>query len=79
MSLSWTFPMLGKNSFLIENLNHGFACWIYGIVPLLALLRIWKFVPETKGKTLEEMEKIWKQTLSVQLHSYPKEPSGLLS
>ena len=59
--VSWTFPMMDKNSFLIEKFNHGFAYWIYGIMALLATLLIWKFVPETKGKTLEEMEHIWKK------------------
>ena len=28
---------------------------------ILAALFIWKFVPETKGKTLEEMEGYWKR------------------
>ena len=59
--VSWTFPMLDKNSFLIEKFNHGFAYWIYGIMALLAILLIWRYVPETKGKTLEEMEKIWRK------------------
>lgn len=58
--VSWTFPMMDKNSFLIEKFNHGFAYWIYGVMAFLAMIMIWKFVPETKGKTLEEMEKIWK-------------------
>ncbi len=57
--VSWTFPMMDKNSTLIEKFNHGFAYWIYGLMGVLALLFIWKFVPETKGKTLEEMEKLW--------------------
>jgi SP family xylose:H+ symportor-like MFS transporter len=57
--VSWTFPMMDKNSFLIEKFNHGFSYWIYGVMGLLALLIVWKFVPETKGKTLEEMELIW--------------------
>jgi len=51
--------MMDKNSFLIEKFNHGFSYWIYGVTGLLALLIVWKFVPETKGKTLEEMELIW--------------------
>lgn len=59
--VSWTFPMMDKNSFLIEKFNHGFAYWIYGFMAILAMLLVWKFVPETKGKTLEEMEKIWKK------------------
>jgi len=28
---------------------------------ILAALFMWKLVPETKGKTLEEMEKLWKK------------------
>ena len=57
--VSWTFPMMDKNSFLIEKFNHGFSYWIYGLMGLIALFVVWKFVPETKGKTLEEMELIW--------------------
>ena len=58
--VSWTFPMMDKNSFLIEKFNHGFAYWVYGIMAILAMFMVWKFVPETKGKTLEEMESVWK-------------------
>jgi SP family xylose:H+ symportor-like MFS transporter len=28
---------------------------------ILAALFVWKFVPETKGKTLEDIEKLWKK------------------
>ncbi|CAH8282453.1 SP family xylose:H+ symportor-like MFS transporter [Mariniflexile fucanivorans] len=59
--VSWTFPMMDKNSYLLEKFNHGFAYWIYGIMGLLAMWLVWKFVPETKGKTLEELEEIWKK------------------
>ena len=58
--VSWTFPMMDKNTYLLETFNHGFAYWIYGVMGVLAALLVWKFVPETKGKTLEEIEKIWK-------------------
>ncbi len=57
--VSWTFPMMDKNTYLLEKFNHGFAYWIYGLMGVLAMWLVWKFVPETKGKTLEEMEKIW--------------------
>jgi len=57
--VSWTFPMMDKNTYLLETFNHGFAYWIYGIMGLFATLFVWKFVPETKGKTLEEIENIW--------------------
>lgn len=59
--VSWTFPMLDKNQYLTETFNHGVAYWIYGLMGLLAALFIWKFVPETKGKTLEQMEEYWKK------------------
>ncbi|MGB3150287.1 MAG: MFS transporter, partial [Maribacter sp.] len=59
--VSWTFPMMDKNSFLLEKFNHGFAYWIYGLMGVFAMVLVWKFVPETKGKSLEEMENIWKR------------------
>lgn len=59
--VSWTFPMLDKNQYLTDNFNHGVSYWIYGVMGLLAAFFIWKMVPETKGKTLEEMEKYWKR------------------
>jgi len=58
--VSWTFPIMDKSSSLTGIFHHGFAYWIYGIMGILAALFVWKMVPETKGKTLEEMEKLWK-------------------
>jgi SP family xylose:H+ symportor-like MFS transporter len=58
--VSLTFPMMNDNSYLTEQFNHGFAYWIYGIMCILAVIFVKKYVPETKGKTLEEMENIWK-------------------
>ncbi len=57
--VSLTFPMMDDNSYLTEQFNHGFAYWIYGLMSLLGMWFIWKYVPETKGKTLEEMESLW--------------------
>ncbi|MCK5277417.1 MAG: sugar porter family MFS transporter, partial [Cyclobacteriaceae bacterium] len=57
--VSWTFPMMNDNSLLNNQFNHGFAYWIYGTMGILAALFVWRFVPETKGKTLEEMEDLW--------------------
>ena len=57
--VSLTFPMLNDNVWLTEKFNHGFAYWIYGVMGVLSAIFIWKFVPETKGKTLEEMEGLW--------------------
>lgn len=59
--ISWTFPMMNDNLWLTEKFNHGFTYWIYGIMCFLALAFVWKFIPETKGKSLEEIEKLWKR------------------
>lgn len=58
--VSWTFPMMNNNTFLVETFNQGFPYWIYGGMAVLSGLFIWKFVPETKGRTLEDMEEIWR-------------------
>lgn len=58
--VSWSFPILDKSAYLTEHFNHGMAYWIYGLMGILAALFIWKMIPETKGKTLEEMERYWK-------------------
>ena len=62
--VSQTFPMLDKNPYLVEHFKHGFAYWIYGGMSLLAVLFMIRFVPETKGRTLEQMEKLWKPAVS---------------
>lgn len=59
--VSWTFPIMDKSTFLVEQFNNGFAYWIYGVMGLLAAVFVWKFVPETKGKTLEEMEELFRK------------------
>lgn len=57
--ISWTFPILNNSSFLIEKFNHGFAYWIYGFIGLLAAFFVFRFVPETSNKSLEELENLW--------------------
>jgi SP family xylose:H+ symportor-like MFS transporter len=57
--VSWTFPMIDKSSYLNSLFHHGFAYWIYGLMGILAAIFVWKMVPETKGKTLEQMETLF--------------------
>jgi len=59
--ISWTFPMMNDNSWLTSQFNHGFSYWIYGVMGILAAWFVWKFVPETKGKSLEDMETLWRK------------------
>jgi MFS transporter, SP family, arabinose:H+ symporter len=48
--LTYTFPLLNKL------LNASGTFWLYGIICLLGFLFILKRLPETKGKSLEEIE-----------------------
>ncbi len=57
-----TFLIIDGNSQLNAMFNHGFAYYLYGICSILAALFVWKFVPETKGKTLEMIEGFWKKS-----------------
>ena len=38
----------------------AFTYGFYGVMSVLSLVFVWKMIPETKGKSLEEIEKIWK-------------------
>ncbi len=59
--VSLTFPMLNDNVWLVSIFNHGFSYWIYGLMGVLSAIFMWKMVPETKGKSLEEIEHLWKK------------------
>ena len=59
--VSWTFPMMDKSSYLTEMFHGGFSYWVYAAMGILSALFMWKFVPETKGKSLEDMEKLFKK------------------
>ena len=43
-----------------ENFGHFFAYALYGLICLVAAVFVWRLVPETKGKTLEEMTALWR-------------------
>lgn len=59
--VSWTFPIMNDNPGLTSMFNHGFAYWIYGVMGIIAAVFIWRMVPETKGRSLEDMEKLWRK------------------
>jgi SP family xylose:H+ symportor-like MFS transporter len=39
--------------------SRAFTYGIYGVISVLSLFLVWKWIPETKGKSLEEIEKVW--------------------
>ena len=57
--VSQTFPMLDENQWLADRFHHGFSFWIYGSMCFILLVFMWRRVPETKGKSLEEIERLW--------------------
>jgi SP family xylose:H+ symportor-like MFS transporter len=54
-----TFTVMDRDTWLVEKFHHGFPFWIYGALCVVEVLFVWVFVSETKGKTLEEIEKFW--------------------
>ena len=60
--VSMTFPMLDGSAYLNRHFNHGFAYWLYSAGAILAGLFVLRFVPETKGRTLESIQELWHPT-----------------
>jgi SP family xylose:H+ symportor-like MFS transporter len=57
--VSTTFKVLIDNSWLNALFNHGFVYWVYGVMSVLAAFFVLRYVPETKGRTLEEINQLW--------------------
>ena len=70
VAFQWIFNFIVSSTFVPmfnmslgdmgEKFGHMFAYALYGIICIIAALFVWKLVPETKGKTLEDMTKLWK-------------------
>ncbi len=59
--VSSTFvPMFNMHLTQGDNFGHWFTYGLYGTICVLAALFVWRLVPETKGKTLEEISLFWK-------------------
>ena len=59
--VSSTFvPMFNMHLTEGDDFGHWFTYGLYGFICLVAALFVWKMVPETKGKTLEDMTAMWK-------------------
>jgi SP family xylose:H+ symportor-like MFS transporter len=71
VAFQWIFNFIVSSTFLPmynmslgsmgQNFGHAFTYGLYGVICVLAAVFVWKLVPETKGKTLEDMSKLWKK------------------
>lgn len=70
VAFQWIFNFIVSSTFLplynmslgsMENFGHAFTYGLYGVICIIAAVFVWKLVPETKGKTLEDMSRLWKR------------------
>ena len=70
VAFQWIFNWIVSSSFVPmfniktasdPNFGHWFTYGLYGVICVCAALFVWRLVPETKGKTLEDMSKLWKK------------------
>ncbi len=54
-------PMFNMHLTEGDDFGHWFTYGLYGAICVVAAVFVWKLVPETKGKTLEDMTKLWKK------------------
>ena len=54
-----TFTMMDESPWLVDKFHHAFPFWIYSLLCGVTVVFVWRFVPETKGKSLEEIERSW--------------------
>lgn len=52
-AVSQSFPML------LDSIGSAYTFWIYMIMAVFAFIFVYRLIPETKGKSLEEIERYW--------------------
>ena len=58
--VSSTFvPMFNMHLSEGDDFGHWFTYGLYGCICVIAAIFVWRLVPETKGKTLEDMSRLW--------------------
>ena len=55
-----SYPIINRSDFNAENFNGALPYFIFALMCVATLIFAWKFVPETKGKSLEQIETYWK-------------------
>jgi SP family xylose:H+ symportor-like MFS transporter len=61
VAAQWTANYLISSTYpAMMEFSGGMTYGFYGLMSILSAIFVWRMVPETKGKTLEEMESLWK-------------------
>ena len=60
---SWGCNLIVSFTFLslLKAIGPSYTFWLYALVGILGLIFVWKLVPETKGRTLEEIEETFQK------------------
>lgn len=62
VAFQWIFNYIVSSTFpALYDFSPMFAYSLYGIICVVAAIFVWRWVPETKGKTLEDMSKLWRR------------------
>ncbi|MDR1984878.1 MAG: D-xylose transporter XylE [Prevotellaceae bacterium] len=62
VAFQWIFNYIVSSTFPpLYDFSPMIAYGLYGVMCVFAFIFVWKWVPETKGKTLEDMNKLWKK------------------
>lgn len=69
------FPMLNENAYLKENFNGAFSFWVFAALSMICMVIVVKYVPETKGVSLEKMEETMAKKLGKQYPEPAAEPA----
>jgi hypothetical protein len=58
---NWGFNLLVALTFLllVESLGAAYTFWVYAVVSVASWIFSYRMVPETKGRTLEEINEQW--------------------
>ena len=60
-----SFPLINQSALNQDSFNGALPYFIFASFCVVAMVFVWKLVPETKGKTLEEMEALWSEKSTV--------------
>ena len=65
-AVTQTFPIMdAKGSWFVAHFNHAFPFYVYAAFCVVLMAVMWRYVPETKGRSLEEIERSWRRELKI--------------